>query len=91
MAVLTWMASPRQPDSIGPWVLRCDASSLPADAGVVDGLARLTLVGRRHGCELRLCGATPELRRLIVFMGLEDVLAAQGDDLSPGGAASQTA
>jgi hypothetical protein len=68
------MLSDRQPASVHPWPLRCDATDLPADAGVVDALARVALVARRHGCELWLCDATPELRELIDFMGLGDVL-----------------
>lgn len=68
------MVSSSQPASGLPWPLRCDAGELPADAGLVDALARVALVARRHGCELWLCDAGPELRELIDFMGLADVL-----------------
>ena len=68
------MLSSRTPASGLPWPLRCDAASLPARADVVDALARVALVGRRHGCELWLCDAGPELRELIDFMGLSEVL-----------------
>ncbi|HWD65697.1 MAG TPA: hypothetical protein VG405_11025 [Solirubrobacteraceae bacterium] len=68
------MLSDRQLASGVPWPLRCDATELPADARVVDALARVALVARRHGCELWLCHAAPELRELIEFMGLSDVL-----------------
>ena len=68
------MLSERQPASGLPWPLRCDAATLPANAQVVDALARVALVARRHNCELWLCDATPELRELIEFMGLSDVL-----------------
>ena len=36
---------------------------------------RLQLAARRHGCQVRLCECTPELRDLVAFMGLADVLA----------------
>ena len=39
----------------------------------VDVLARLHLAARRRGLELRI-NAPPELRELIAFCGLEDVL-----------------
>ena len=68
------MLSSRASASGLPWPLRCDAQSLPADAALVDALARVALVARRHGCELWLCDAGPELRELIDFMGLSDVL-----------------
>ncbi len=68
------MLSDCQPASGLPWPLRCDAAALPADARVVDALARVALVARRNGCELWLCDANPELRELIEFMGLSDVL-----------------
>ena len=57
-----------------PLRLACDASLLPADAAVVDNLARVALVARRHGCELWLVAPSPELRELIGFMGLEEAL-----------------
>ena len=60
----------------------CDVSSLPADAVAVDLLARLQLAARRHGGELRLCGASQALRELIAFCGLESALG----DRSPTGA-----
>ena len=52
----------------------CDVSSVPPDAVTVDALARLQLGARRHGCQVRLRGASDELRRLVAFMGLADVL-----------------
>jgi len=71
------MQSSRRPVAPSPWILRCDASALPADAALVDSLARLALVGRRHRCELRLCAPTPELWELIAFMGLDEVLGRE--------------
>jgi ABC-type transporter Mla MlaB component len=52
----------------------CDVHEVPADAVTVDALARLQLGARRAGCKVRLRGASPELRALVTFMGLEDVL-----------------
>jgi ABC-type transporter Mla MlaB component len=52
----------------------CDVSSVPPDAVTVDALARLQLAARRRGCQVRLRGACEELRRLVEFMGLADVL-----------------
>jgi ABC-type transporter Mla MlaB component len=57
-----------------PAIVPCDASELLADAATVDALARMQLTARRHGVEIRLVGASENLRRLIAFMGLEDVL-----------------
>jgi len=56
--------------------LVCDAIGARADAVTVEALARLALAASRHGCEVRLCGASSELRNLIAFVGLAEVLAA---------------
>jgi anti-anti-sigma regulatory factor len=55
-------------------VVFCDARGVTADAVTVDALARLQLAARRHQCQVRLRGASPELRELVAFMGLTDVL-----------------
>jgi ABC-type transporter Mla MlaB component len=55
-------------------VLVCETSNVQADAVAVDALARLALGARRHGCQVRLRGASKELRELVEFMGLESVL-----------------
>jgi ABC-type transporter Mla MlaB component len=52
----------------------CDVGSVETDAVTVDALARLQLAARRYGCRVRLCGASNELRDLVAFMGLTDVL-----------------
>jgi ABC-type transporter Mla MlaB component len=52
----------------------CDVHDVPCDAVTVDALARLQLGARRAGCKVKLRGASPELRELVAFMGLEDVL-----------------
>ncbi|HKO28536.1 MAG TPA: hypothetical protein VJU80_13840 [Solirubrobacteraceae bacterium] len=58
----------------GASIAQCDVSGVAADAVTVDALARLQLVARRQRCLVRLQGASDELRDLVAFMGLEDVL-----------------
>jgi ABC-type transporter Mla MlaB component len=60
----------------GATVAMCDVGGVQADAVTVDALARLQLAARRQRCLIRLQGATAELRDLVAFMGLEDVLTA---------------
>jgi ABC-type transporter Mla MlaB component len=52
----------------------CDVAGVAADAVTVDALARLQLAARRAGCQVRLRHASDELRELLAFMGLRDVL-----------------
>jgi ABC-type transporter Mla MlaB component len=52
----------------------CEVRGVDPDAVAIDALARLQLGARRHGCQVRLCGASPELLGLVAFMGLENVL-----------------
>jgi ABC-type transporter Mla MlaB component len=52
----------------------CDVADVPADAVTVDALARLQVAARRTGCSIRLRNASPELRELVAFMGLSDVV-----------------
>ena len=52
----------------------CDVRGVDSDAVTVDALARLQLASRRHGCRVRLRNASKELRELLAFMGLRDVL-----------------
>ncbi|HEY7206849.1 MAG TPA: STAS domain-containing protein [Gaiellaceae bacterium] len=59
----------------GAGIVACDVGGVPSDAVTVDALARLELGARRHGCRVRLVHASPELRELVEFMGLTDVLA----------------
>ncbi len=54
----------------------CDVRTVVADAVAVEALARLQLAAQRYGCHVRLVGAAPELRELVEFMGLRDVLAS---------------
>ena len=60
--------------SLPPGEVACDVRRLTVDAVAVDALARLQLAARRRGCRLRLLGASTELRDLVAFMGLGDVL-----------------
>ena len=55
-------------------VALCDVSGVDVDAVTVDALARLQLGARRTGCRVKLRNASDELRDLVTFMGLEDVL-----------------
>jgi ABC-type transporter Mla MlaB component len=52
----------------------CDVATVTADAVSVDALARLQLGAQRHGRQVRLRNASAELRQLVGFMGLTDVL-----------------
>jgi ABC-type transporter Mla MlaB component len=61
-------------EATGAGVAWCDVCSVDPDAVTVDALARLQLAAGRHGCQVRLLGASDELRDLVAFMGLEDVL-----------------
>ena len=58
-----------------PRVALCDVTGVDVDAVTIDALARLQLAARRQGCRVRLLHASEELRELVAFMGLEDVLA----------------
>jgi ABC-type transporter Mla MlaB component len=55
-------------------VAHCDVGGVEVDAVTVDALARLQLAARRQGCQVRLSNASSELRELVEFMGLRDVL-----------------
>jgi ABC-type transporter Mla MlaB component len=58
----------------GAIVALCDVQGVAPDAVTVDALAQLQLAARRRGCQVRLRNASPELRALMGFMGLRDVL-----------------
>ena len=55
----------------------CDVSTLPADLGSVDSLARVQLVARRLGLEIRLYNPSLDLRGLIDLVGLLDALGVE--------------
>jgi ABC-type transporter Mla MlaB component len=52
----------------------CEVNGVNADAVTVDALAQLQLAARRHQCQVKLRGASHQLRELVAFMGLRDVL-----------------
>ena len=54
--------------------LPCQVGALDADAATIDLLARLHLSARRLGIDVRLLDASPELRELVAFAGLNGVL-----------------
>jgi ABC-type transporter Mla MlaB component len=58
----------------GAGIVVCDTSDVDADAVTVDALARLQVAARQNGCQIRLRNASSELRELLAFMGLGDVL-----------------
>jgi ABC-type transporter Mla MlaB component len=58
----------------GARVALCDVRGVEPDVVTVEALARLQLAARQTGCEVRLHHASPELLRLIGFMGLDAVL-----------------
>jgi len=58
----------------GAQVAFCEVDGVEPDAVTVDALARLQLAARRRGCRVRLRGASDDLRALLAFMGLQDVL-----------------
>jgi ABC-type transporter Mla MlaB component len=55
-------------------VVLCDVRGVATDVVTVDALARLQLAARRRGCHVVLQHAPDDLRRLVAFMGLADVL-----------------
>ena len=69
--LFSYMAAPR------PSTIVCDVGALPPEAAAVEALARLQLAARRVGLEIRLCRASSELRDLLVFCGLDDVLRVE--------------
>jgi hypothetical protein len=56
----------------------CDAANLPCTLDSVDTLGHLRLAAARLGCRLHVRNASPELRELITFAGLEEVLTPRG-------------
>ncbi|MFI4991916.1 MAG: hypothetical protein ACHQHO_13525 [Solirubrobacterales bacterium] len=67
----------------GCGLLLCDVAGVDGDAVAVDALARLALVARRSGCEVRLRGASPELLGLVGLIGLGDVLLEEAVSAPP--------
>jgi ABC-type transporter Mla MlaB component len=63
-----------------PTTVVLDVSAFAPDAVTIDALARFQLTARRLGQRLQLREASDELRELIAFVGLSDVLRVE-----PGG------
>jgi hypothetical protein len=55
----------------------CDVSALAPDAESIDALARLELLAKRHGVELRLHKVSRELQELLGLCGLGEVLRVE--------------
>ena len=55
----------------------CDVTGVEPSAVTIDALARLQVAARRRGCRIYLRNASDELRELVAFMGLADVLVAE--------------
>jgi ABC-type transporter Mla MlaB component len=61
-----------------PRLVVCDLRALlDADVGSVEAIARLRLVARRRGGEVRVRRTPDEVRELIDLMGLSEILAAK--------------
>jgi ABC-type transporter Mla MlaB component len=56
----------------------CELSEVDPDAVAVEALARLHLAARRCGCRLSLIRVSDELRDLLAFVGLSELLAECG-------------
>jgi ABC-type transporter Mla MlaB component len=58
-----------------PHTIACDVGGIiDPDAETLDALARLQLMTRREGAEIRLRNASSDLLELVVLAGLEEVL-----------------
>jgi len=62
-----------------PSTIVCDVGALAPDAAAVDALARLQLTARRLGYEICLRDASVDLRDLLDFIGLRDVLRVEAE------------
>jgi anti-anti-sigma regulatory factor len=51
----------------------CDAAPLAPDLVTIDQLARLVVLARRLGAELRIEGISPELRALLRLCGVSGI------------------
>jgi ABC-type transporter Mla MlaB component len=61
-------------------IVLCDVRDIEPDAVTVEALSRLQLAARRHRCRVVVRDASAELRALIEFMGLDEVLASTPRD-----------
>ncbi|MBT2381656.1 hypothetical protein AMK21_17520 [Streptomyces sp. CB00316] len=61
--------------------VECDVGGVDrADLALVEAVARLTLVARRAGRQLRLRRVGPELQGLLGLVGLADVVGLEGPE-----------
>jgi anti-anti-sigma regulatory factor len=60
-----------------PTTVVLDVSTLAPSVSTIDALARFQLAARRRGQRLRLRQASDELRQLIAFAGLSEVLRVE--------------
>jgi anti-anti-sigma regulatory factor len=59
----------------GAQLIVCDVSAvIDPDAATIDALARVQLTARRLGGDVRLRNACDQLRDLVTFVGLADVV-----------------
>jgi len=58
----------------GASIALCDVCSVDPDAVSVDALARIRLIARARGCDVKVQGASDDLRNLIALLGLQEVL-----------------
>ncbi len=67
------------PRGAGP--VECDVGGVERpDLALVEAVARLALVARRAGRQLRLRRVGPELQELLELVGLADVVALEGPE-----------
>jgi anti-anti-sigma regulatory factor len=60
-----------------PTTVVLDVSTLAPSVLTIDALARFQLAARRRGQRLQLCQASDELRQLIAYTGLSEVLRVE--------------
>ncbi len=63
-----------------PDVAVCDVGGVGPDCVTVEALARLQLAARRYGCRVCLRNVSADLRDLVSFMGLTDVLPCDPEE-----------
>ncbi|MFC7547664.1 STAS domain-containing protein [Plantactinospora sp. GCM10030261] len=72
----------------GRGTVLCEVSGVARpDVVTVEALARLRLTARRYGRRLLVCGAGPDLLRIIALLGLADALPERS--VQPGGQPEQ--
>ena len=86
------VAAPQPPlEPNGRIVVVCDVRGLVRqDLDAIDAVARLALAARRLGCGVRLENASSELRDLVAFVGLAEILPCSiASAVESGGQAEQ--